>query len=87
MPKIVIVGSCRHEPYEILMMPNKLDGKLYDEDHEEAYFQACKRFYPAIAEADIVIAYVPDGIGEHTRRDLKHADSLNKRIILIEKEG
>lgn len=87
MVKIVILGSCKHEPYEVLFMPNKLNPKLYKEDHEKAYLEACKVVFPAIAEADIIIAYVPDGIGEHTRRDLKYADSLRKRIVLIENEG
>ena len=84
MPKIVILGSCRFAPYEVLFVPNKLDPKLYEEHHEEAYLKACWKTYPAIADADIVIAYIPDGIGEHTARDLRFADSLRKRIVLIE---
>ena len=83
MPKIVILGSCRYEPYQVLFMPNKLDKKLYESDHEKAYLEACKVIYPAIAEADIVIAYCPDGIGEHTKRDLKYAGRLRKKIVII----
>lgn len=82
--KIAILGSCKHEPYIVLFMPNKFDRELYEKDHEQAYLEACKTVYPALAEADIVIAYVPEGIGEHTRRDLKYAESLRKRIVLIE---
>ena len=80
MVKIVILGSCRHEPYEILTVPKKNEQW----NTEKGYLIASKRIYPAILEADIVIAYVPDGIGEHTRRDLQYADSLRKKIILIE---
>ena len=80
MPKIVILGSCRHEPYEVTV-PKKVKGKW---NTEEGYLETAKRIYPAIADADVVIAYVPDGIGEHTRRDLKYAESLMKRIVLIE---
>ena len=81
MVKIVILGSCRFEPYEILFVPKKIEGKW---NTEEGYLEACKRTYPAITDVDVVIAYVPDGIGEHTRRDLKYAESLMKRIVLIE---
>ena len=84
MVKICIIGSCRYEPYMLLFMPNKLDPELYEKDHERAYLEACKVVYPAIREADIIIAYVPEGIGEHTRRDLKFAESLKKRIVLVE---
>lgn len=65
MPKIVIIGSCRFEPYEILAAPNKIPGAW---DTEKGYQVACKRFYPAIDEADFVILYAPDGVGEHTER-------------------
>jgi len=56
-------------------------------NNEEGYKTAAKTFYPAIAEADVVIAYVPDGIGEHTRRDIQFAESLGKKIVLIEAEN
>ena len=79
MPKIVILGSTEYEPYIILAVPERKWPNT-----EEGYTEACKVFYPLIAEADIVIAYIPEGIGEHTRRDLKYADSLRKKIVLIE---
>ena len=84
-PKFVILGSCRHEPYEILQMPNPFDRKLYVEDHEKAYEEACKRFYPAIDEADVVIVYAPNGVGEHTKQDIEYAKSRGKPVILIDK--
>jgi len=83
MVKIVILGSCRFAPYEILAVPDPIPGA---HNTEPGYLLAAKKFYPAIAKSDVVIAYIPDGIGEHTRRDLKYADSLGKRIILIGKE-
>lgn len=84
MPKIVILGSCRHEPYKILMLPNKLDGKLYDEDHEKAYKEACKKFYPAIDEADIILVFIPEGeIGEHTKKDMLYAMKQKKPIYFF----
>ena len=87
MPKIVILGSCKHEPYEILFVPNKLDPELYEKDHELAYLEASKVIYPAIAEADEVWVYSPGGaIGKHTLRDIKYADSLRKKIRIIKEE-
>lgn len=84
MPKIVILGSCKHEPYEILAMPNKLNPKLYESDHEKAYEESCKVFHPAIDKADFVIVYAPKGnIGEHTGRDMRYAEEQRKPIILV----
>jgi len=83
MPKIVILGSCKLEPYIVLFMPNKLDSELYERDHEQAYLKARKVVYPAITEADIVIVLASEGIGEHTLQDMKYADSLRKRIVII----
>ncbi len=83
MPKIVILGSCRFEPYEVLMTPNKLDKNLYAKNHEKAYKQACKKFYPAIQQADIVIVYDPDGVGEHTQKDIDFARSHGKEVIYL----
>lgn len=81
MPKIVILGSCRHEPYEVLFMPNKLDGKLYAKDQDEAYEEACKVVYPAIEEADVILVYVPEGkIGKHTQLDINYAKKLGKTV-------
>ena len=82
MPKIVMLGSCRYEPYKVLIMPNKLDPELYAKDHEKAYEHACERFYPAIDEADFVIVWNPDyTVGEHTQRDIDYARSKGKRVV------
>ena len=84
MPKIVILGSCSHQPYEVLMMPNKLDPELYAEDHEKAYAKACEKFYPAIEQADVVLVYVPAGeLGEHTQRDMEYAMKCGKPITMF----
>jgi len=84
MPKVVILGSCRHEPYQILLAPNKLDPELYKKDHTKAYEAACKKFYPAIQQADEVWVYAPDGrIGEHTQKDIDYALSQGKTIRMI----
>jgi len=80
MPKIVVIGSCRFEPYEFLAVPEKVPN-LYNT--EEGYQIACKKFYPAIDKADEVWVYVPDGLGEHTSRDLVYALSKNKTIRMI----
>lgn len=82
MVKIVIVGSCRFSPYEVLV-PSSI-SKLHNT--EEGYQKACETFYPAIQDADVVIAYVPDGLGEHTLRDLQYAVTQKKRIIVIGKK-
>jgi len=84
MPKIVIVGSCRYEPYDILMIPRKIKGKW---NTEEGYLIASKHFHPCIDECDEVWVYAPDGIGEHTSRDIKYAKSKGKvikKVIEIE---
>lgn len=83
VPKFVILGSCKHEPYAVLAMPNRLDAKLYENDHEAAYAHAWEYFKPAIESADVVIVYAPDGIGEHTQRDLDYAIKLGKKILYI----
>jgi len=83
MVKIVILGSCLFAPYEILFVPNILDKELYEKDHEKAYLEATKVVYPAIQQADIVIVYCPDGIGEHTQRDLNFAKILGKKVRVI----
>jgi len=80
MPKIVILGSCRHEPYEILAVPNKIPKAW---NTEKGYEIASKKFYPAIDKADEVWVYAPDGIGEHTFRDMKYAKSKGKKIRFI----
>ncbi len=83
MPKIVILGPCKHAPYEILLTPNPFDKKLYVEDHEKAYGEACKRFYPAIEQADFILVYAPNGIGEHTQKDIDYAKSKGKHIVVF----
>jgi hypothetical protein len=80
MPKFVVLGSCRHEPYEVLIMPNRLNNE--PEDPEKAYVEACKKFYPAMDKADIIIVYNPDYIvGEHTQKDIDYARSKGKKVI------
>lgn len=84
MPKFVILGSTRHQPYTIMAVPNKLDNYVND---ERSYQEAFRWFKPAIELCDIVIVYAVDGIGEHTRRDMEYAKSQDKRVILIVKDG
>jgi hypothetical protein len=80
MVKIVILGSCRFSPYEILASPKPITNLW---NTEEGYQIASKRFYPAIDKADLIIVYAPDGIGEHTKRDMEYAISKGKRIKVI----
>lgn len=80
MPKIVILGSCRFEPYKVLALPNKIKGAW---NTEKGYKKASEIFYPAIDKADLIIVYAPDGIGEHTKRDIEYAKSKGKRIIVV----
>ena len=84
MPKIVILGSCKYEPYEILAAPNRLDPELYETDHEEAYNRAFEAlFRPAIDRADIIIVFAPEGIGEHTQKDIKYAKHKGKPVFVV----
>ena len=80
MPKITILGSCKYEPYEILAVPNTIPNF---HNTEEGYLIACKKFYPAIDKSDFVIVYCPDGIGEHTQRDIDYAKQRGKKIIYV----
>lgn len=83
MPKIVILGSCKYEPYEILAVPEKTP--LWNT--EEGYRMAAKKFYPAISEADVVLVWAPNGparLGEHTRRDVMYALYKGKKIVYIQ---
>lgn len=80
MTKIVILGSRRFSPYEILAVPNLIPGAW---NTEEGYEIAAKKFYPAIDQADEVWVYAPDGIGEHTQRDLNYATMQGKRIRIL----
>ena len=83
MPKLVILGSCRHEPYEILFVPKKIKGKW---NTEEGYKEASKMCYPTIDKCNMVIVYAPDGLGEHTTRDMIYALKKGKPVILLDKE-
>ena len=84
MPKIVILGSCKYGPYEILAVPNKIPGAW---NTEKGYQIAAKKFYPAIKEADMILVYAPDGIGEHTGRDIAEARRQGKEIYIIVHES
>ena len=82
MPKIVILGSCRYEPYIILFAPNKVTPpELYNT--EEGYKKISRLIYAAIDNADEIWVYIPDGIGEHTTRDLEYAKSKGKIIRVL----
>lgn len=87
MPKIVIVGSCRFAPYEVLIVPNPWNNhvkKLLTVNHEQAARLAEKRFHPAIDKCDEVWVYAPDGIGKHTQRDIDYARKNGKKILLLD---
>jgi len=71
MPKIAILGSCKYEPYEVILVPKKISDNT-----EEGY-------KIAIDKADEVWVYIPEGMGEHTTRDFEYALSKNKRIFLV----
>ena len=77
MTKIVILGSCRFSPYEMLAVPEK-DEELWNT--EEGYEKTIKKFHPAMDEADVIIVYTLDGIGEHTQRDINYARSIGKKV-------
>ena len=77
---MVILGSCRFEPYEILAVPNKIPNAW---NTEKGYRKAFEIFKPAIDGADLVIVYAPDGIGEHTQRDIDYARKQGKPIFLV----
>jgi uncharacterized protein YgbK (DUF1537 family) len=78
-PKIVILGSLKNGDY-IITAPRKVRE---DYHNEEGYQEACKRFYPAIDEADVIIVY--GDVGEHTQRDIDYAISKGKKIIRLDK--
>ena len=79
--KIVILGSCKYEPYLILAVPEKIPGKW---NTEEGYIISTEKFYPAINQADEIWVYAPDGVGEHTQRDVDYAKSKKKVIRFID---
>jgi hypothetical protein len=60
--------------YEVLA-PHIVDPLLYESNHEAAYEKATEVFYPFMEESDVVFVYAPNGLGEHTTRDLDHAKS------------
>jgi len=84
MPKFVILGSCKYAPYITLLCPNPFNEELYIKEHEKAYVEACKHFYPAIKESDFVIVYAPTEIGKHTQQDINFARKHNKPVIIID---
>jgi hypothetical protein len=81
--KIVILGSCRFGPYEILAVPDPIPGL---HNTEEGYRKAAEKFYPAIEQADVVWVYAPDGAGEHTSRDIAYARKMGKKIMWLMEE-
>ena len=83
MPKIVIIGSCRYEPYEILASPKK--NPMWNTDI--GYIQATKIFYPAIDDADEIWVYAPDGLGIHTTLDYEYARQKGKTIRFLAQAG
>jgi hypothetical protein len=81
LPKIVILGSCRFEPYHILAVPNKIPDAW---NTEEGYQIAAQKFYPAIDSADLIIVYAPEErIGEHTQRDIDYARRKGKKVYRL----
>lgn len=80
MPKIVILGSSRFAPYVLLAVPDRIIGGSND---DLGYEIASQTFYPAIDEADLIILYAPDGIGEHTQRDLDYARRKGKTVYRL----
>ena len=74
----MIVGSLNHGDYEVTA-PEKVRE---DYHNEEGYQEACKRFYPAIDDADVVIVYGKPG--EHTQRDIDYAKNKGRKIIYLE---
>jgi len=72
--------------------PDPLNPRYTKERHhefntDEEYENATKLFYPAIEDSDIIIVWAPDGIGTHTHRDIGHALSLKKRVVVIHSDG
>ena len=82
MTKIVIIGSLKHSPYEIIKTPEPIPGA---DQSDEGYAIAAKDFYPAIDEADEVWVYAPDGMGVHTTLDYTYALQQGKTIRFLAK--
>ena len=71
MPKIAILGSCKYEPYEVILVPKKISDNT-----EEGY-------KIAIDKADEVWVYIPEGMGKHTARDFNYALSKKKKVYVL----
>lgn len=84
IPKIVILGSLTLGEYEVLF-PQKFNPELYEKDHEAAYEKAKEVFYPAMDDADVILALVPDTlhIGKHTKQDIGYSMEKGKAVIII----
>jgi hypothetical protein len=80
VPKIVVLGSCRFAPYTILAVPDPIPGA---HNTEAGYEIAAAKFYPAIGECDEVWVNAPDGIGEHTGRDILYALGRGKPVFFV----
>lgn len=92
--KIVILSSCQYAPFKITapLTISTIDKKQIfafelwkSHKQERAYKEAKKIFYPAIDEADIVIAISKkDGtIGKHTQMDIDYAKSVGKQVMIV----
>lgn len=80
MMKIVIIGSLRHGPYEIIKVPFPIPNA---DQSDEGYAIAAKDFYPAIDEADEVWVYAPEGMGIHTTLDYQCALLRGKTVRFL----
>ena len=83
---IVILGSCRHSPYNFIAVPVKVEGKWNTED---GYKIASEKFYPAIDRCDEVWVYLNEDndIGEHTQRDLGYTLLKRKKVkVIVDKD-
>ena len=86
--KIVVLGSIKHGPYEVLV-PHPFNPELFfgtPEQHEEAYQIACQVFEPAIEDTDVIIVWAPDGVkpGSHTAQDIMYAQKSGKKVWVIQ---
>jgi hypothetical protein len=81
--KIVVLGSCKAGPYDIIAVPEKIPNLWNTEEGYKIAFET--KFKSAIENADEVWVYA-HAIGEHTERDIAYARSLGKKIKLIAEE-
>ena len=80
MVSFVILGSCKYEPYEILIVPKK--NKYWNT--KKGYKIASNKFFSAIEKADFILVYILNGkIGKHTQKDIDYAIKMKKRIVFI----